>query len=109
MKRIVVLRFPPKIVDIVREDLSGFVLCHLSTPKALLMGDRKHKSPTRDGYPSTPRMQGATPVIGAFLAESHAHAARSPRGLHTTARLQDGACRNARRCDQDSHRGACGG
>src|SRR5450631_1482865 len=37
MKRIVVLRFASKIVDIVRQDLSRFVLCHLSTPKTLLM------------------------------------------------------------------------
>src|ERR1017187_3592638 len=70
MKRIVVLRFPPKIIDVVREDLSGFVLCHLSTPNTLLMGDRKQKSPTRDGYPSRPRMQAATALRGNRCARS---------------------------------------
>src|ERR1019366_1024285 len=70
MKRIVVLRFPPKIIDVVREDLSGFVLCHLSTPNTLLMGDRKQKSPARDGYPSRPRMQAATALRGNRCARS---------------------------------------
>jgi hypothetical protein len=40
------------------------------------------------------------------LVASHANGFRSPRGLHTTARLQDRACRNARRCDEDPHRGS---
>jgi hypothetical protein len=52
MKRVVVLRLESKIVDIVLQDLSGFVFCHLRAPRRLLMSaaaaDRIYKSVFRE-------------------------------------------------------------